>query len=124
TRLLNPYPAASLEQHARRNLQCLLRSADNHDLLYIAIYCSNRSKISRNRRAKFFGSHRIAEMKRPRVYPLTMLRQQSRPQRKRKMVQAHLAHPECSPPVNPGAGMESRNNIGVGRYRPWTGIAA
>lgn len=59
SRFLDPDRTPRVKQYAGSNLEPLLRTRDNHDLLRIAANAARGSQISANRIAKLFRTKRI-----------------------------------------------------------------
>jgi hypothetical protein len=59
TWFLYPHTTPGVEENASRNLERLLRTTDDHDLLRFAVQRSRGSQIARDRFPKSLGAHLI-----------------------------------------------------------------
>jgi hypothetical protein len=64
SRFLDPDGTACVQQYASSNLESLLRTSDNHDLMGIAANATRGPEISANGVAKFFRTKRISLIER------------------------------------------------------------
>jgi hypothetical protein len=96
SRFLNPHRASGVEQHPGRNIQRLLRAADDHDLAPLAAHRTCRSQISANRFSQFAETHGIAVLDRAQVKISAIARHELRPHVKRKGIHSRVAQTERS----------------------------
>ena len=100
-RLLDPRRITRVEQHPRANIQRLLRSGDNHDLLGFAPHRTRRPQISANRSPQWLRTEWPTVVKRTDVRMPAVASHQLRPETKRKLVVRGLAEREGSQTSQP-----------------------
>ena len=121
-RIFHPHAIAWIEQCQSRDLQCLLRSVDDQDLLRLTAHSSRRAQIGRERLAQIQSPTRQPVLQRGRTQISRFACDQSRPDLNRELIVAMLADGERALALHPRRDIEDGKCCAA--FGDWTQLRA
>src|SRR5207245_246 len=100
-RLFDPSRTSGVKQDAGRQIERLLRSTHNHDLLRLASHATRGPEISGDRFAEFGQSHRIAVLQCFQTHPTRIARDKLQPNLDWKFLELGLPDLEWAQALRP-----------------------